>query len=575
MTGAAASVLAHVGTSSDTPALRKQRGAFFTPYEIAEFTAGWALAGRSDARVLDPTCGEGVFLLAAARQLAAAGAEPEAVARQVHGVDIHTNSLAETEALLADEGAAATLIESDFFEQPTPAQLDAQVPWMDAVIGNPPFVRYHEHRGEARRRSIAAALAQGVGISGLASSWAALLVHACAFLKPEGRLAMVLPAELLTVGYAEPIRRWLGTRFAAVHLVLFEQLQFADAEEQVVVLVARGSGGCSALALHQVRDAAELAGQHLFDSEPVAWGRPEDKWTDLLLPLQRRSLFQSATARAFSRLDAYGEVELGTVTGANAFFTLNESTRAEYNLSESHLARVVPPGARHIPGTRFTEGHWQQLRADGQRVWLLHPKADARRRHGLGRYLDEGERLLVNEAYKCTIREPWWRPPAVPRPDLMFTYMSHVTPRLVANETDATIVNSLHGVRLNEDAPAIARDALPIAALNSVTMLGAELFGRSYGGGILKMEPREAASLPVPDAPTLAAAWERLEPHRGRLDELVRSGCWQTALAEVDRALLIDTIGLTAAEVASLRGAAARLRARRTRTSASDPSLDG
>jgi hypothetical protein len=142
----------------------------------------------------------------------------------------------------------------------------------------------------------------------------------------------------------------------------------------------------------------------------------------------------------------------------------------------------------------------------------------------------------------------------------------------VANETDATIVNSLHGVRLNEDAPAIARDALPIAALNSVTMLGAELFGRSYGGGILKMEPREAASLPVPDAPTLAAAWERLEPHRGRLDELVRSGCWQTALAEVDRALLIDTIGLTAAEVASLRGAAARLRARRTRTSASDPS---
>src|SRR4051812_21856487 len=153
-----------VGTNSDTPALRKQRGAFFTPYEIAEFTAGWALAGRSDARVLDPTCGEGVFLLAAARQLAAAGAPPQAVVRQLYGVDIHTNSLAETEALLADEGAAATLIESDFFEQPTPAQRGARAPGMDAVIGTPPFVRYHEHRGEARRRSIAAALAQGVGI---------------------------------------------------------------------------------------------------------------------------------------------------------------------------------------------------------------------------------------------------------------------------------------------------------------------------------------------------------------------------------------------------------------------------
>ena len=549
----------------DSSPLRKQRGAFFTPYEIAEFTAGWAVAGQSASRVLDPTSGEGVFLLAAAQHLAQAGADPHQLREQLHGVDVHATSLEQTRSLLDEAGTSATLIESDFFAQPTPAQLGGGLPWMDAVIGNPPFVRYHEHRGEARRRSAAAALAQGVRISGLASSWAALLVHASAFLKPEGRLAMVLPAELLTVGYAEPIRRWLGERFAAVHLVLFDELQFDGAEEQVVVVVARGSGGCSALALHQVRDASELATKHLFDSEPVAFGRPEDKWTDLLLPLQRRSLFRSVTERAFSRLDTYGTPELGTVTGSNAFFTLNDATRAEYGIGHGHLLRIVPPGARHIPGTRFTEGHWQQLRANGQRVWILHPRAAARRRDGLARYLIEGERLLVHEAYKCSIRDPWWRPPTVRAPDLFFTYMSHVTPRLVANETDATIVNSLHGVSLNENVPAIARDALPIVALNSVTMLGAELFGRSYGGGILKMEPREAASLPVPSGTTLSAAWERLEPHRGRLDELVRTGCWESAVAEIDRALLIDTIGLSATEVASLRAAAARLRARRTR----------
>ena len=41
----------------------------------------------------------------------------------------------------------------------------------------------------------AAALRQGVRLSGLSSSWASGLVHASGFLKPEGRLAMVLPAE--------------------------------------------------------------------------------------------------------------------------------------------------------------------------------------------------------------------------------------------------------------------------------------------------------------------------------------------------------------------------------------------
>src|SRR5207249_10417918 len=118
------------------------------------------------------------------------------------------------------------------------------IPAVDAVIGNPPFVRYQQHVGEVRKASARAALHQGVRLSGLASSWAALAVHAGAFLKPDGRLAMVLPAELLTVAYAEPVRRWLRQRFGAVRIVLFERLQFHDALENVVLLMAEGTGGC-------------------------------------------------------------------------------------------------------------------------------------------------------------------------------------------------------------------------------------------------------------------------------------------------------------------------------------------
>lgn len=52
------------------------------------------------------------------------------------------------------------------------------LPEVDAVIGNPPFVSYQQHIEQTRRRSAAAALEQGVRLSGLASSWAALLVLA-------------------------------------------------------------------------------------------------------------------------------------------------------------------------------------------------------------------------------------------------------------------------------------------------------------------------------------------------------------------------------------------------------------
>jgi adenine-specific DNA-methyltransferase len=221
---------------SDSPQLRKARGAFFTPPAIADFLADWAIAGDPSARVLDPTCGEAVFLIAAAERLRALGADAESIERQVCGVDLHRESLDGARELLRERTLSASLYESDLFDVRTPAELGG-LGWQDAVIGNPPFVRYQEHRGEARAKALRAALAQKVRLSGLASSWAATLVHSSAFLKPDGRLAMVVPAELLTVHYAEPIRRWLRERFAAVNLVFFDRLQFADATEQVVLLV--------------------------------------------------------------------------------------------------------------------------------------------------------------------------------------------------------------------------------------------------------------------------------------------------------------------------------------------------
>jgi adenine-specific DNA-methyltransferase len=547
----------------DHQGLRKSRGAFFTPSAIAGFLADWALAGRADARVLDPTCGEAAFLLSSARRLAENGARPDAMAELLFGMDLHPSSLRESRRLLAQEGFSSTLIRGDFFTAATPAQLGSRLPWMDAVIGNPPFIRYHDHRGIERKRSAGAALAQGVRLSGLASSWAALLVHACGFLNPDGRVAMVLPAELLTVGYAEPIRRWLRTRFADVHLVLFEELQFHDAEEQVVLLVARGNGGCDALSLHQVRDAEELQQLHAFDGTAVA-PKAKGKWTDLLLSTERRSLFRRITTEHFESLGSYGQPELGTVTGANPFFALSENTRAEFKIDHAHLSRIVPPGTRHLRGTRFTVGRWEQLRLDGQRVWLLNPKTN-RPSGGLARYIRHGETLNIPSAYKCSIRTPWWRPPTVSAPDLFFTYMSHRYPRLISNDAKVTLLNSMHGVTLYPHVPSIARRALPLLALNSVTMLGAELFGRSYGGGILKMEPREAAELPVPAVDTMALAWQALEAQRSQLDELLRGGEWEEVVDRVDEILLERTAKLPREEVQAMRLAARSLRIRRTR----------
>jgi adenine-specific DNA-methyltransferase len=549
--------------ASDFHRARKARGAFFTPPAIADYLAAWAVDGDPGARVLDPTCGESVFLEAAGRRFVSAGVQSSELSEHVFGVDIEGESVKRSKRLLREADLNATLLVHDFFDLPTPDRLGCPLPAMDAVIGNPPFIRYQEHKGRARAKAASAALAQGVRLSGLASSWAALVVHACGFLKPEGRLAMVLPAELLTVGYAEPIRRWLRQRFAAVHLVMFERLQFLGATEKVVLVIARGQGGCDAFSLLPVEDAEDLSSLRLFGPShfsvaPAAAG----KWTDLLLPLQQRQTFKRVADEHFVDLGQYGSPELGTVTGANQFFALSESTRKKYSLRESQLMPISPPGTKHLRGLSFTKGAWARLRDQGESVWLLHPDEDDRSA-ALRRYLRVGEAVGVPDAYKCRIRDPWWKPPVVPVPDLFFTYMSHRYPRLVRNTARVGFVNSMHGIRLRSEVPKVVAAALPLLCLNSVTMLGAEVFGRSYGGGVLKMEPREAAALPVPSPLVLQRAFEKLRPDRDALDRQLRAGKWTSVVKRVDEVLLRDCLNLPTSEAICLHEATIALRARR------------
>lgn len=551
--------------ASDTPALRKARGAFFTPPPIAEYLAEWAVENDPAATVLDPTCGEAVFLEAAARRLRALGADGERLRSQVLGVDLHESSVIASRDILRRGGLDGSFVVDDFFALSTPEKLDARLPHVDAIIGNPPFVRYQQHAGLQRKRAQQAALEQGVRLSGLASSWAALVVHACAFLKPEGRLAMVLPTELLTTGYAEEIRLWLKRRFKAVHLVMFERLQFEDATEKVILVLARGTGGCKALTLVPVEDATDLPKIRMFGPMHLNVAPPDrGKWSDLLLSAEERQAYDRAVYEHFTALGTFGSTTLGTVTGANDYFCIDEDTRVAYDIAERHLAKIVPPGARHLRGPVFAKKDWDRLRARNERVWLLLPKENLDNAgDGLVRYLDEGHADAVHEAYKCRIRTPWYRPPIVPAPDLFFTYMSHRYPRVVRNAAKVSFVNSMHGIRLVKGLPSTVAQALPFLMLNAVTMLGAELHGRSYGGGVLKMEPREAADLPIPRLALIEAVWRRLAPDQVNLQRQLEAGAWAAVAERVDRELLRCECGLSDEDIAQLHLAVNKLRSDR------------
>lgn len=508
---------------------RKARGAFFTPPAISRYLVDWAIQSATDT-VLEPSCGEASFLLPAARRLESLPDRSLFASDQLHGVEIHKESADEAQALLRAEGYSAKITVSDFFEYGSAGKFSA-------VVGNPPFVRYQNFSGAARARSLEAALAQGVRLSGLASSWAAFVVKAAFHVAPQGRLALVLPAELLSVGYAAEVRRFLLSRFSRVRLIMFEERVFPEVLEEVVLLLAEGSGGAQCFEVYQTRDAESLEAVELATWTTHIPGKDE-KWTPALLAQHAFATYRDVTAASFEELGKWGSAYLGAVTGNNDFFSLTAEQAGKLGLVESDLIRISPPGSRHMRGLALTDAAWKQLARDGARCYLLSPKGEPSA--AALRYIAQGREDGVATAYKCRVRSPWWRVPLVGTPDLFLTYMNHDRPRLVTNGVRADILNSIYGVRLADDRRSIGRDLLPVASLNSVTLLGAEIVGRAYGGGLLKMEPREADKLPLPSLERVKTFADQLKLVKPQLAQALRRSDLMAAVEKVDAILLAD-----------------------------------
>lgn len=532
---------------------RKARGAFFTPPDISRFMAEWAIRTPSDA-VLEPSCGEAAFLLPAATRLRELGALELTLQKQLHGQDIHFESAEEAGRLLAKEGFNATIEVGDFFERKAE-------PLYDAVIGNPPYVRYQSFAGASRTVALEAALRQGVRLNQLASSWAAFTVHASAFLKRNGRLALVLPAELLAVKYASQIRRFLLTRFANVRLVLFENLVFPGVLEEVVLLLAEGFGNAQHFEVYQARNAEDL--RNVAAANWVGFTpRGDDKWTGALLPSQAFELYDEVLdSDNFEVMLDWGETYLGAVTGNNDFFTLSRSQIKKLKLAQNELVRISPPGSKHLRGLTLSDHSWEALAEADERCYLFSPSVSPSK--AALRYIADGEARGVHEAYKCQVREPWWQVPLVDRPDLLFAYMNHERPRLVRNGANVHLLNSLYGVQLHLPRRQIGQELLALASLNSMTLLGAEIVGRSYGGGMLKHEPTEVDKLPLPSLDVLTAVGPRLRLLQPQIGGLLRRNDISPAVDIVDKIVLREHMGLTEAKLQALRRARATLQQRR------------
>lgn len=539
----------------------KLRGGYYTSSQVAEWLCGWAIQSATDT-VLEPSCGDGAFLEAAARRLLSLGAMPGEIERRLTGIEIiSAEAHAATERLRPDLGEAADKIvcNSDFFGW----WQGTDQPAFDVIVGNPPFIRYQSFPEPHRTRAMEIMGDQGLTPNRLTNIWVPFVVAATASLKPGGRLALVLPAEILQVSYAAQLRSYLTDHFGRIDVIACNELFFENAEQEVVLLLADDALAAASednvcrvalTAAETVSDIVEIKPALLLErAEPKTIRHDSEKWLKYFLDNRQISFMRALRdAEITTSMSAHASIDVGVVTGKNEFFVLSADQVEALGLEE-YTTPLVSRSAQ-LKGSQIGKADWRSLSAGGDRVHLLNiDKVQADKLSSeLRRYIEEGERKEFHKGYKCSIRKPWYLVPSVWVPDGFAFRQIYDFPRLVLNDSGATSTDTIHRMRSHGAKP----ERVIANTYTWLTAASAEIEGRSYGGGVLELEPTEAERLLMP------AQLNGAMPLND-VDQLVRAGRLDAVLEENARIILREHMGLTAAECDLLKSVWTQMRDRR------------
>jgi len=461
----------------------KLRGGFYTPEPIASFILRWAFNGNKEYDILEPSCGDGVFL--------------ESIKNGKYNYNTITG--VELDPIEAEKSKRLNLpntkiINKDFHEFCIKTNQR-----FDLVIGNPPYIRYQFFDKEQQEYASKIFSKANLKYSKLTNAWVSFVVGSSLILKENGKIGFVLPAEILQVTFAKTLREFLAHFYNKINIVSFEKLVFQDIQQEVVLFLCEKNNSDSHLIEHiELHDANAL-----LDLDISKLKNPHkkidfksNKWTfyfldqieiDFLEKLQEQNII--------SKLSKYAKVEVGITTGSNPFFTVPLSTVQLYDLHK--YAKPLVGRSVQVPSVIFTENDWNNNRNNEAKTHLLvFPKiSELNGSIGARKYIKLGEDQKINDGYKCGIRDEWQVVPSIKTSNALFIRRNNLYPKLIINEAQAYTTDTMHRVYIKEGFDI---KSFTSSYYNSLSLAFTEICGRSHGGGVLELMPNEVEEILLP-----------------------------------------------------------------------------
>ena len=231
--------------------IKKQLGQFYTPMEIVDYIVRYLYINK-DSKVLDPSCGCGIFLLRTYEQLKTKYGD-KSLLKNLYGVDINDKAIEITKKALFNLSHNT----KDFI-----AIIDSNIKtgnsivsnknidnnafdWnnfldktggFDFVVGNPPYITLNKQKDFDSKESFYSEI-----INGQVNAANLMICRSLEVLKEGGILAYVLPKSLLRVHSYSKLRNYLLHNTRIIHLFELKDM-FKDVRgEQIILMLMKTS----------------------------------------------------------------------------------------------------------------------------------------------------------------------------------------------------------------------------------------------------------------------------------------------------------------------------------------------
>ncbi len=474
-------------TGPQREALR-EKGQFWTPPWLAKVMAYWVTEKRP-VTIFDPAVGPGTFF-SAAREVGYTGL--------FDGFELHETALEGSTKLGLTKTDLERIVIGDFiskdFRQAFPG-----------IISNPPYIRHHrlneERKAELR---ILAERVLGFALDGRVGLHVFFLLKCLEHLSPLGRLAFLLPADVCEGVSSKALWNRICALYRLEAVLTFDEsaAPFPTVDTNAMVfLISRNTPGSHFKWLR----VTERNGAAILSALGKADGGQD---TNHSVICHDRTI-SDVVATGFSRpprsdgsqgipLSHFARIVRGIATGANEFFFLTREQRESLSLDSRFFIRAVGR-TRDCRSDVLSTETLEQLDRENRPTFLLSLDNTPKERlpQSLQRYLESGERSKHNERALIQTRRPWYKMEQRTPPPLLFAYLGRRDCRFILNKAGVVPLTGFLCV-YPHDTSREATERLWRALNHPETIANLAFAGKSYGGGAVKVEPRQLDTLEIP-----------------------------------------------------------------------------